>query len=281
MQGTWEVADITQDELVACMVGRAHFFERTLRSTPAHDAAPLLEVRNLSDARLKNISFGAWAGEIVGFSGLAGAGRTELAMAVFGERPILEGEVLIDSRPVRIRSASDAIAAGIGYLPEDRKEQGLFLDMSIAANIAAARLDAFGGWLIENAVLLRVASGFIRKLRIAAPGPETVAGKLSGGNQQKVLLARWLLRDPAVLIVDEPTRGVDVGAKAEIYQVLRTLADEGKAVVVISSDLPEILAISDRILVMRQGRIAGELSGAGATEEAVMRLAATQVERAA
>jgi ABC-type sugar transport system ATPase subunit len=281
MQGTWKVADITQDGLVASMVGRARIHERAPRTVPAHSGAPALEVRNLSDSKLRDISFSAWAGEIVGFSGLAGAGRTELAMAIFGERAATKGEVLRNGRPVRIRSASEAIAAGIGYLPEDRKEQGLFLDMSIAANIAAARLDAFGGWRIDGSAMRRAASGFIEKLRIAAPNAEKPAGKLSGGNQQKVLFARWLLRDPEVLMVDEPTRGVDVGAKAEIYQVLRALADEGKAVIAISSDLPEVLAISDRILVMRQGRIAGELAGAGATEEAVMRLAATQVDRAA
>ena len=177
-----------------------------------------------------------------------------------------------------IRSPRDAMSAGIGYLPEDRKELGLFMEMTIAENIAAARLDFFGGWRLEDSRMEEVALGYLKRLNIAAPSVQTLAGKLSGGNQQKVLLARWLVRDPSVLIVDEPTRGIDVNAKAEIYALLRSLAREGKAIIVISSDLPELLGLADRILVMRRGVIAGELARRDASEEAVMRLAAMPVE---
>jgi len=170
------------------------------------------------------------------------------------------------------------MAAGIGYLPEDRKELGLFPNMSIAENIASARLDYFGARCLDDSRIEEVARDYMQRLNIAAPSVHTRVGSLSGGNQQKVLLARWLVRDPLVLMVDEPTRGVDVHAKAEIYTLLRSLAKEGKAIIVISSDLPEVLALSNRILVMRQGAIAGELSARDATEEAVLRYAAIGAE---
>ena len=277
MQGTWNVNEVTLEQLVTRMVGRERLHEHVKRTVPAH-ATPKLQVRGIRDAKLQSVSFDAYAGEILGFAGLAGAGRTELALAVFGARRITEGEVLVDGKRVRITSPADAIAAGIGYLPEDRKEQGIFFEMNIGENIAAARLDQFGGWQVKEKLVFAMAAAFMQKLRIAATGPEKPAGKLSGGNQQKVLLSRWLLRDPAILIIDEPTRGIDVGAKAEIYSVLRALADQGKAVIVISSDLPEILAISDRILVMRQGTIVAEMPAGHATEESIMQYAATAQE---
>ncbi len=274
MQGTWDVGAVTLEQLVTRMVGRERLHEHLERVAPPR-AAPKLEVRGIRDARLENVSFKAYAGEILGFAGLAGSGRTELALSIFGARAISSGEILVDGKAIRIRSPNDAIAAGIGYLPEDRKERGMFLEMNIGENIAAARLDAFGGWQVKERAVFATAAGFMKKLRISAAGPEKPAGKLSGGNQQKVLLSRWLLRNPEILIVDEPTRGIDVGAKAEIYAVLRALADEGKAIIAISSDLPEILAISDRILVMREGRIAAEMMADGASEQSIMRYAAT------
>lgn len=279
-QGTMPVAETTADDLIRLMVGRA--VEKTHAGASAAVQTVLLEVCGLSDSAdpadgkpvLQDISFHARAGEIVGFAGLAGAGRTETALALFGARPRGAGEIRLRGSRVSIRSPADAIDAGLGYVSEDRKESGLFLDMSVRRNISAARLGKFGGWFFRDTEESGAARNFVARLRIACRGIEQDTAHLSGGNQQKVLLARWLLASPCVLIVDEPTRGVDVGAKAEVHQLLRAYARLGHAVVVISSDLPELLRISDRIYVMRAGRIAGEVSGDGANEETVMRLAA-------
>ena len=216
----------------------------------------LLEVRNLSDPKrlpganmlLQQIHLKACAGEIVGLAGLAGAGRTELALTLFGARPRGDGEVLLRGQPFRPRSPAEAIAAGVGYLSEDRKESGLFLDMTISRNVAAGRgiLPASEAGGIARGVDTKHRRGLPSAARIASYGPDQEVGRLSGGNQQKVLFARWLLANPSVLIVDEPTRGVDVGAKVELHELLREFAKRGSAVIVISSDLPEVLALSDR-----------------------------------
>jgi ribose transport system ATP-binding protein len=276
-QGTFGIAETSPDHLVSKMVGRERIHE-PLGSTTTARVSPALEVRNLSDGLLRSVSLTAWPGEVLALAGLAGAGRTELALALFGERPVRSGEIRVGGSPVKIRSPQDAIAAGIGYVTEDRMEMGLFREMSIAGNIAAAHLDRFGQWWLRSEDMDRAALDFIRRLRIACAGADQPVARLSGGNQQKVLLARWLLRDPKVLIVDEPTRGIDVGAKAEVHAVLRGLAAAGKAVVVISSDLPEVLALADRVVVMRQGRIAAEFTAAEATEESIMRAAAMDRE---
>lgn len=279
-QGTMPVAETTADDLIRLMVGRD---VEKFHAGASEAAQPvLLEVRGLSDPTgpadgkpvLHDISFHARAGEIVSLAGLAGAGRTEAALALFGARPRGAGEIRLDGNRVSIRSPADAIDAGLGYVSEDRKESGLFLDMSVRRNISAATLAKFGGWFFRDTEESGAARDFVARLRIACRGIDQDTAHLSGGNQQKVLLARWLLANPRVLIVDEPTRGVDVGAKAEVHQLLRAYARQGHAVVVISSDLPEVLRISDRIYVMRAGRIAGEVSGDGANEETVMRLAA-------
>ncbi|HKS38823.1 MAG TPA: ATP-binding cassette domain-containing protein, partial [Verrucomicrobiae bacterium] len=204
---------------------------------------------------------------------LAGAGRTELALSLFGARPRASGKIRIGGKPVVIRSPAEAITAGIGYASEDRKEAGLFLDMTVAQNVVAAKLREFGSWWLDDRRGRSVAEDFRRRLRIATPGVSQVVRLLSGGNQQKVVLSKWLLVNPKVLIVDEPTRGIDVGAKFEVHRLLREVAEKGTAVIVISSDLPEVLSVADRVLVMREGRIVGELNGAETTEEAVMRLA--------
>ena len=277
VQGTLPVAGTSPDELVSLMVGRDLVREAGHEQT-LHKGVPALEVTGLAGRKNRPVSFSAWPGEILGFGGLADAGRTELARMIFGADPVSSGEIRVQGKPVRIRSPRDAMAAGIGYLPEDRKELGLFMEMTIAENIAAARLDFFGGWRLRDNRMEEVALAYMKRLNIVAPSVRTRAGKLSGGNQQKVLLARWLVRDPSVLIVDEPTRGIDVNAKAEIYTLLRSLASEGKAIIVISSDLPELLTLANRILVMRRGRITGELSARNATEEAVMRYAAMSIE---
>jgi ABC-type sugar transport system ATPase subunit len=278
-QGTGPVAEATPAGLVARMVGRDLDPHRR-RAAPAPGPV-VLEVRGLSDdparaglrPRLRDITFSARAGEVVALAGLVGAGRTETALALFGMRPGVTGDVTVDGRRVVARSPQDAIAAGIGYVPEDRKESGLFLDMSIADNVTSAAGDRFGRWRFDAAGRDRTVTDLCGRLRVVCRGPAEPARNLSGGNQQKVVLARWLLADPKVLIVDEPTRGVDVGAKAEIHALLFDVARRGAAVVVISSDLPEVLAVADRVLVMRDGRLAGELAGGTTTEEDVMRLA--------
>ncbi len=209
-------------------------------------------------------------------AGLVGAGRTELAMALFGARPGVSGEVVVQGRRGLPRSPSQAIAAGIGYLPEDRNEAGLFHAMSIAHNLAAASLGRFGSWRLDKHAHRAVAEEYRRLLHISCPGVDEPVRNLSGGNQQKVILARWLLAGPRILIVDEPTRGVDVGAKQEIHELLREQARLGTAVIAISSDLPEVLALADRIVVLREGRVAGTLAGPEATEDQVMRYASME-----
>jgi len=248
------------------------------RSVPT----PILEVQGLSDkpdarsgpALLRDISFHVRAGEVVVLAGLCGGGRTETALSIFGARPFGAGRILIDGHPQRIRQVSEAIAAGIGYLPEDRKQAGLFLEMSIAHNVAAASLAQFGKFVTNDSAIHSAAEEYRQRLKISCRSIHQSVKSLSGGNQQKVLLAKWLQVEPRVLIVDEPTRGVDVGGKAEVHQLLVELAERGTAVLVISSDLPEVLALGDRVLVMAQGRLAGELSRADASEERVMHLAA-------
>jgi ribose transport system ATP-binding protein len=277
LQGTRMVADTSADELVRLMVGRDGPTS-CAPVKPVRRGPPVLEVIGLAGPKISPATFAIWPGEIVAIAGLAGAGRTELARTIFGADPSTSGEIRVKGRATRIGSPKDAMAAGIGYLPEDRKELGLFLDMTIAENIAAASLESFGGWRLRAPLVEEKARQYMKRLNIGAPGVHTRVRKLSGGNQQKVLLARWLARNPAVLILDEPTRGVDVHAKSEIHTLLRSFAGEGKAVLVISSELPEVLALADRILVMRHGAIAGELSAAEASEEAVMRYAAIDAE---
>ena len=277
-QGTFAAAELRPPDLVHRMVGREVDLHRRRSDAPPADGPVLLEVSDLNDPpgrrpRLRNIQFSVRAGEIVGLAGLVGAGRTELAMTLFGARRGASGRVRIDGRPVRIESPADAIAAGIGYLPEDRKEGGLFLEMSLAENMAAAVVARPGSWRLEERAHRRTAEERIASLRIVCRGADEPVRNLSGGNQQKVVLSKWLAARPRVFIVDEPTRGVDVGAKSEIHALLYELARNGAAVLVISSDLPEVLAVSDRLLVLREGRIAGELPAAQATEKSIMKLA--------
>jgi ABC-type sugar transport system ATPase subunit len=277
-QGTFARGDLTPAALAALMVGREVNPHAPRPDPPPADARAVLEVRGLSDGpgarpRLRDVTLTVRAGEIVGLAGLVGAGRTELALALFGARPGITGEVRVGGQRVTVRSPADAIAAGIGYLHEDRKEAGLFLDMSVEDNIAPVAAGRFGVWWYRARRQRAAAEELCRQLRVVCRGPTEAVRTLSGGNQQKVLLARWLLARPRVLIVDEPTRGVDVGAKAEIHQLLYDLAREGVAVVVISSDLPEVLAVADRLVVLREGRVTGELPRAAATEAAVMQLA--------
>jgi ABC-type sugar transport system ATPase subunit len=266
---------VDREKLISLMVGR-----KTLkyidRSQDKHlaEVEPILEVRNLSDAeRVKDVSFQLRPGEIVALAGLAGAGRTEMALAVFGASPRKSGEILVNGKKVNITSPQDAIRAGLGYLPEDRRSAGLFLEMAISQNIASAKLEHFGKVRLSSQRMTQVANEFRQKLSIAAPSVSIPVQNLSGGNQQKVVISRWLLVSPKILIVDEPTRGIDVGAKAEVHSLLEQLARQGAAILLISSELPEVLSVADRILVMCEGRISGELDGQTATEEDVLHLA--------
>ena len=232
----------------------------------------LLRVEGLSHGRaLHDVSFSVRAGEIVGFAGLLGAGRTEIARAVFGLEPFARGTIFVNGRPCEIRSPRDAIAAGIGFVTEDRKREGLVLMRSVRDNVALPilrRLSTLG--VMHHRTENSVAEDAVHDLRIRTPGVTQLARNLSGGNQQKVVLARWLATGARILFLDEPTRGVDVGAKQEIYQLINELASTGVAIILMSSDLPEVLGLSDRVLVMREGRIAGEFARADANAERVM-----------
>ena len=280
--GELMTADATPARIVQRMVGRplSDLFQKE-ESEIAGD--PVLKVEGLSRARsrtdtsstsIHDISFSVRAGEIVGLAGLVGSGRTELARSIFGADQIDRGTIEVNGTAVRIKHPLDAIAAGIGLVPEDRKQQALVLPLPVRENISLANLDAItSGGFVRRGVERSIAQRFIDILQIRTPGMEQKVINLSGGNQQKVVLAKWLSLNPKVLIVDEPTRGVDVGAKAEVHQLLSKLARQGVGILMISSELPEILGMSDRILVMREGRIAGELDRQHATQEVIMSLA--------
>ena len=222
-------------------------------------------------------------GEILGFAGLMGAGRTEVARAVFGADPIERGEIHVHGKRADIKSPTDAVRHGLAYLSEDRKHFGLVTPMSVRDNVTMASWPRFtsGRMWMQDGSLRKAASGYVDLLKIKTPSVEQETRLLSGGNQQKVVIAKWLLRDCDILFFDEPTRGIDVGAKAEIYKLLQGLAEQGKAIVVISSELPEVLRLSHRILVMAEGRITGELDGRTATQESIMTLATHRQPNAA
>jgi inositol transport system ATP-binding protein len=280
--GGGAVAETTIDRIIRLMVGReinALFAHRE----QAGIGKAILEVKGLSrrgNARdphaavLKDVSLEVRAGEILGIAGLVGAGRTEMARAVFGADPFDDGRVIVDGREIQLRSPRDAIGHGIGLVPEDRKLQALFLQLAIRVNLSMASLDRVSKWSIfvdearENALV----EEYRRALNIRMAGPEQLVANLSGGNQQKVVLARWLALRPRVLIVDEPTRGIDIGAKVEVHNLLFEMARSGIAVIAISSELPEILAISDRIVTMREGSVTGNLPREKASEESLMAL---------
>ncbi len=264
--------ELTEREIVRLMVGRD--IQDVLRRHPATQDRVILHVDGLRSNWHRDISFQIRAGEVVGFAGLVGAGRTELAKVIFGDLPINAGIISIDGRPTRFRSPSDAIRCGIGLAPEDRKREGLILVRSVVENASLAILRQLSRFrFIRRGLERGVVGGYVRRLNIRTPSLDQEVGKLSGGNQQKVVLARWLAARPKLLILDEPTRGIDVGAKAEIYGLIDDLANEGIAIMFISSELPEILGLSDRIIVMQSGRITGELPGDGTTEEQVLGLA--------
>ncbi len=272
--GTVETKTAVFDQLIKMMVGRDVTERFPKQTVPI--GGEVLRVENLSrPGVLHNITFSVRAGEIVGVAGLMGAGRTEMARAIFGADQADTGAVYVEGQKRTITCPADAIAAGIGLITEDRKHQGLILGLSVGENMTLASLDkCVRGGLICGEAENEVVAEHIEKLKIRTPGAAQLVKNLSGGNQQKVVIAKWLTTCPKVLIMDEPTRGVDVGAKAEIYQIMNMLAAAGVAIIMISSELPEILGMSDRVVVMSQGRIAGELPTREATQEKIMAYAA-------
>ena len=267
--GDVATAATSEDEIVRLMVGRelAHGFAR---AETTRDEV-VLEVRGLSSRWHRDVSFSIRAGEILGFGGLVGAGRTELAKVIFGEFPRTGGTVSLQGRPVAIRAPSDAIAAGIGLAPENRKAEGLILVRSVIENASMAVMRRLSRWgILRTGRMVGAVSPVIRALEVRTPSLEQEVGKLSGGNQQKVVLSRWLAAGPRLLILDEPTRAVDVGAKAEIYRLIDRLARDGMAIMLISSEMPELLALSDRIVVMSGGRLSPVIEKRDATEEIVV-----------
>ena len=269
--GTRNTNETSENELISMMVGRE--FDNMYGNERVTGGDVVLEVKNLTTDKVKDISFTLKKGEILGFSGLVGAGRTELALALFGIDPIKSGEVWMEGKKLSIRKPQDAIRAGIALVPEERKEQGLFLIHSIATNLTFQVLPEFINHLSVNKKRENeIVDEFKNKLSIKMASTEQAAGELSGGNQQKVVISKWLAARPKVLIMDEPTRGIDVSAKAEIYKLMHNLAREGVSIIMISSELPEIINNSSRIAVMREGKIAGILdqSEAEASQEVIM-----------
>ena len=270
--GTKAVQETDHGELVRMMVGRdlSQFFQRE----PVAPGDIVLELHGVTNSKVTDIDLDVRAGEVVGIAGLVGAGRSELMKTIVGDLRVDTGTMAVGGRQVSFRSPADAIAAGIGYAPEERKAEALVLARSVRDNIALAVLRSLSRWILVRPRQERaLADRFVERLRIRTPSTEQLVGKLSGGNQQKVVLARWLATSPQLLVLDEPTRGIDVGAKSEIYAIIDELAHAGVAVLVVSSELPEVLGLADRVCVMAGGRITGQLSRVEATEEAVLALA--------
>ncbi len=271
---TVDTGKVSKEQIISMMVGRVIYENPKQKSNVPPDATVVLEVSNLQGYNVKNVSFNLKRGEILGFAGLVGAGRTETMRALFGADPILGGKIVFDGREVVVGSPQDAVGIGIGYLSEDRKALGLMVGLSVRDNSVMSTLDRFSGKLFVNDKKTEeVTKEFIDKLSIKAHSTKQLVKLLSGGNQQKVVVAKWLIRNCDILIFDEPTRGIDVGAKSEIYQLMANLVKLGKSIIMISSELPELLRMSDRIVVMCEGRVTGELDISDASQERIMHLA--------
>ncbi|HHU49816.1 MAG TPA: sugar ABC transporter ATP-binding protein [Clostridiales bacterium] len=271
--GESDINNITRNEIIEKMVGRSLDIEYPKRNSVLGET--VLEVKNLSrNTKIKDISFALRRGEVLGIAGLVGAGRTELAETIFGVHPADGGEIFIKGEKTAIRSTREAKEHSIGFVTEDRRGTGIVIDMNIPKNITITKLNAVKNrWLLDKRKEEAVASEYVDKLDIRTPSVNQILNNLSGGNQQKVVLSKWLFSDADILILDEPTRGIDVGAKYEIYCLINTLVEQGKAIIMISSELPEVLGMSDRILVMHNGTIKGELTGEDMTAENVMQIA--------
>jgi len=269
--GMVETKDITLDQIIKMMVGRVIYEEPKSKSNVPDDAEIVLEVRHLISDDVKDVSFVLRKGEILGFAGLMGAGRTETARLLFGADKRTSGEVLVNGKPVSISSPEDAVKAGIGYLSEDRKQFGLCLGLSVCDNTVLPTLSDFvKGAFVDDRAIAKATSEYVDKIGVKTPHVTTAAKSLSGGNQQKIVIAKWLLRNCDILIFDEPTRGIDVGAKNEIYKLMNQLVSQGKSIIMISSEMPELLRMSDRIVVMCEGRLVGELGIEDANQEKIM-----------
>jgi len=273
--GTVTTKEVEMREIISMMVGRTIYEDPKAASTVAEDAPVVLEVKNLcAGTAVKDVSFKLHKGEILGFSGLMGAGRTEVARLLFGADKKESGSIVINGKEVSINSPQDAIREGIGYLSEDRKRFGCIVDMTIANNTVITNLDKYiKGGLIDDGAIVKVSDQFVQSLRTKTPSSKQLVRNLSGGNQQKVVIAKWLEQNSDILIFDEPTRGIDVGAKSEIYTLMNDLVAQGKSIIMISSELTEILRMSDRIVVMCEGRKTGELDISQATQERILALA--------
>ncbi|MDX2302536.1 MAG: sugar ABC transporter ATP-binding protein [Microscillaceae bacterium] len=270
-QGTWPLSELSREQLIDRMVGRK--LEPSTNQSFVQSEV-VLEVKNLTGENFQQINFQLKKGEILALAGLVGSGRTEILRAIYGSIPIFSGEIFLEGKSLTIKHPQDAIQAGLAYVPEDRKRLGIFSEMTIRDNILAVRLDkATSNGLWNPSKAEEIAQEFKEKLRIISSSLAQKAITLSGGNQQKIILAKCLLQNPKVLLVDEPTHGIDIGAKFEIYKLLKKLTEEGMSIVLISSELPEIIAIADRILVIREGQIAGELNARTAQENEIVNLA--------
>lgn len=272
--GTKDTDKLSKEEMINMMVGRVVYEKPKLKSTVPEGAPIALEVKNLNAGKLvQDVSFTVRRGEILGFAGLMGAGRTETMRALYGaDRSV--GDIWIDGEKVQINSPMDAVKLGIGYLSEDRKRYGLAINLSVLENsVMAAYDDLCPKLFIPHKDLKEISSEYVKKLRVRTPSLEQVVKNLSGGNQQKVVIVKWLIKNSSILIFDEPTRGIDVGAKSEIYHLMNELAQEGKAIIMISSELNEVLRMSDRVAVMCEGKLTGILDIEDASQERIMALA--------
>ena len=273
--GTLITKECSKDDIIKLMVGRAIFGEPKTASNVAKDAPVVLKCENLNRGKaVKDVSFELRKGEILGCTGLSGAGRTEVARLIIGADKKDSGKIFINGKEVTINTPEDAVAHGIGYLSEDRKRYGLIVDKSVEENTVISSLNDFvKGFFIDKAKSKEVSKKYVESLKTKTPSVSQLVKKLSGGNQQKVVIAKWLVRNSDILIFDEPTRGIDVGAKSEIYALMERLAKEGKSIIMISSELPEVLRMSDRVIVMCEGRITGILDIAEANQEVIMQSA--------
>ena len=272
--GTVNTADVTKEQIISMMVGRVIYEQPKTKSEVPEGAPVILEARGLVANNVKNVSFKLKKGEILGFAGLMGAGRTETMRALFGADPKAGGEIFLNGKPVKIESPSDAVDLGIGYLSEDRKAFGVAVGLSVSENSVMANLDQYStGGFVNRRRVNEVTQEYVDKLSIKTPGVRQLVKNLSGGNQQKVVIAKWLIKNCDILIFDEPTRGIDVGAKSEIYQLMNELVRMGKSIIMISSEMPELLRMSDRLVVMCEGRVTGELDISESTQEKIMTLA--------
>lgn len=266
--------ETNMDEVIKAMVGRNVTSKKKEKSNVKSNAEVVLEVNNLSSKDVNNVSFNLKKGEILGFAGLMGAGRTETARLLFGADHRHEGTIKIKGKEVDIKSTTDAVKAGIGYLSEDRKRFGLATGLSVAENAVLANLEGFTkSIIIDDAKIKDSTNKYIEKIKIKTPSINQLIKNLSGGNQQKVIIAKWLIKDADILIFDEPTRGIDVGAKSEIYNLMNELAADGKSIIMISSELPEILRMSDRVAVMCEGKLTKILDIKDANQEVIMKYA--------